>query len=176
MFDALAPVDHRLRALGLRLFGISCLSIMTVLIKLASDAAIELPEIMFWRQALAVPVVLAVVLAGPGLASLKTQRFGAHLKRSVMGLTSMAFNFGAIILLPLAEQTTLGFAVPIFATILSALILKEQVGKHRWGAVLAGFAGVLIVVQPGGSHIPPLGALVGLTSAIMISLPISRCR
>ena len=81
MFDTLAPVDHRLRALGLRLFGISCLSIMTVLIKLASDAAIELPEIMFWRQALAVPVVLAVVLAGPGLASLKTQRFGAHLKR-----------------------------------------------------------------------------------------------
>lgn len=50
------------------------------------------------------------------------------------------------------------------------LILKEQVGKHRWGAVLAGFAGVLIVVQPGGSHIPPLGALVSLTSAIMISL------
>ena len=169
MSTAAAPTENRLRPLGLRLFGISCLSVMTVLIKLASDAQIKLPEIMFWRQALAVPVVLVAVLAGPGMASLKTQRFGAHVKRSVMGLSSMAFNFGAIILLPLAEQTTLGFAVPIFATILSALILKEQVGMHRWGAVLAGFIGVLIVVQPGGGHIPPLGALVGLTSAVMIS-------
>ena len=169
MTDAPAPHDTRLNALGLRLFGISCLSIMTVLIKLASDAGVKLPEIMFWRQGLAVPVVLAAVIAGPGLTSLRTQRFGAHVKRSAMGLTSMAFNFGAIILLPLAEQTTLGFAVPIFATILSALILKETVGRHRWGAVFAGFVGVLVVVQPGGSHIPPLGALVGLSSAIMIS-------
>lgn len=142
---------------------------MTVMIKLASDSGVKLPEIMFWRQGLAVPVVVAAVLYGPGLESLRTRRFGAHLARSAMGLTSMAFNFGAIILLPLAEQTTLGFAVPIFATILSVLILKEQVGRHRWAAVAAGFLGVLIVVQPGGNHIPPLGAAVGLTSALMIS-------
>lgn len=161
--------ENRLRALGLRLFGISCLAIMTVLIKLASEAGVKLPEIMFWRQGLAVPVVLAWVLAGPGLASLQTRRFGAHVTRSVLGLTSMALNFGAIILLPLAEQTTLGFAVPIFATILAALILKEAVGRHRWMAVVAGFVGVLVVVQPGGSHIPPMGALVGLSSAVMIS-------
>jgi drug/metabolite transporter (DMT)-like permease len=164
-----AHPENRLRALGLRLFGISCLSVMTVLIKLASEARVQLPEIMFWRQALAVPVVLAWVLAGPGLVSLRTQRFGAHLTRSTLGLTSMALNFGAIILLPLAEQTTLGFAVPIFATILSALILKEAVGRHRWGAVIVGFVGVLVVVQPGGSHIPLQGALVGLASAVMIS-------
>lgn len=163
------PLENRLRALGLRLFGVSCLAIMTVMIKLASDSGVKLPEIMFWRQGLAVPVVVAAVLYGPGLESLRTRRFGAHLARSAMGLTSMAFNFGAIILLPLAEQTTLGFAVPIFATILSVLILKEQVGRHRWAAVAAGFLGVLIVVQPGGNHIPPLGAAVGLTSALMIS-------
>lgn len=162
--------DHRMRALGLRLFGISCLSIMTVLIKLASDSGVALPEIMFWRQTVAVPVVLAWVLAGSGLQSLQTKRFGAHVARSTLGLTSMALNFGAIILLPLAEQTTLGFAVPIFATILSAIILKESVGKHRWAAVIIGFLGVLIVVQPGGSHIPAIGAAVGLTSAIMISI------
>ena len=164
-----ARPENRLRALGLRLFGISCLSVMTVLIKLASEAGVKLPEIMFWRQGLAVPVVLVWVLFGPGLVSLRTQRFGAHLSRSALGLTSMALNFGAIILLPLAEQTTLGFAVPVFATILSALILKETVGKHRWSAVFAGFVGVLVVVQPGGGHLPPLGAAVGLTSAVMIS-------
>lgn len=170
MIDAPAHNENRLRALGLRLFGISCLSIMTVLIKLASDAGVQLPEIMFWRQALAVPVVVAALIAGAGLSSVRTSRFGAHVKRSAMGLSSMALHFGAIILLPLAEQTTLGFAVPIFATILAALILKESVGRHRWAAVFAGFVGVLVVVQPGGSQIPPFGALVGLSSAVMISL------
>lgn len=176
MTTDIAPGRARLLPLGMRLFGISCLSAMTVLIKLASESQVRLPEIMFWRQALAVPVVLLAVLAGPGLASLRTQRFGAHIKRTAMGLTAMALNFGAIILLPLAEQTTLGFAVPIFATILSALVLKERVGLHRGMAVLAGFMGVLIVVQPGGSHIPPLGALVGLSSAIMISFTALQIR
>lgn len=162
--------ENRLQALGLRLFGISCLAVMGVLIKLASDAGVKLPEIMFWRQSLAVPVVVVAIMAGPGLSSVVTSRFGAHVKRSAMGLISMSFNFGAVILLPLAEQTTLGFAVPIFATILSALILKEQIGRHRWCAVLAGFVGVLVVVRPGGTAIPAMGALVGLSSAIMISL------
>ena len=134
--------ENRTRALGLRLFGISCLAVMTVLVKLASDAGVHLAEIMFWRQSLAVPVVLAWVVAGPGLASLATKRFGAHVTRSTLGLTSMSFYMGSITLLPLAEATTLGFTTPIFATILAAIILQEKVGKHRIGAVIAGFIGL----------------------------------
>ena len=38
---------------------------------------------------------------------------------------------------------------PIFVTILSALLLKEKVGIHRWGAVFVGFIGALIIIQPG---------------------------
>ncbi len=165
-----APSDNRLRALALRLFGISCLSVMTVLVKLASDAGVHLGEIMFWRQALAVPVVLVWVIVGPGLASLKTQRFGAHVTRSALGLTSMGFYMGSITLLALPEATTLGFTTPIFATILAAIVLREKVGKHRIAAVIAGFIGVLIIVQPGGTHIPPSGAIVGLIAAVSVAI------
>lgn len=166
-----APIraENRPAALLLRLFGISCLAGMAVLVKLASEAGVHLGEIMFWRQTLAVPVVLAWVLAGPGFASLATKRFGAHVRRSALGLTSMAFYMGSITLLPLAEATTLGFTTPIFATILAALILKEKVGLHRAAAVVAGFAGVLVIVQPGASPIPPAGAAVGIIAAIMIA-------
>jgi drug/metabolite transporter (DMT)-like permease len=143
---------------------------MTVLVKLASDAGVHLAEIMFWRQSLAVPVVLAWVLAGPGLASLATQRFGAHVTRSALGLTSMTFYMGSITLLPLAEATTLGFTTPIFATILAAIVLREKVGKHRIGAVIAGFIGVLVIVQPGGTHIPATGAMVGLIAAVSVAI------
>lgn len=157
-------------ALGLRLFGVSCLALMTVLVKLASDAGVHLAEIMFWRQSLALPVVLMWVVAGPGLASLATKRFGAHVTRSTLGLISMAFYMGSITLLPLAEATTLGFTTPIFATILAAIILREKVRKHRITAVIAGFIGVLVIVQPGGTHIPATGAAVGLIAAVMVAI------
>lgn len=168
--QALEQQERRLHALGLRLAAVACLATMSALIKLASTRGVHLIETMFFRQLFAVPVVVLWVMAGPGLASLRTRRIGAHISRTVAGLIGMTATFGAIILLPLAEATTLGFTVPIFATILSVLILKERAGLHRWGAVLIGFVGVLIVVQPGDAHFPLLGALTGLLSAFMIAV------
>lgn len=160
--------ERKMAALGLRLLAATCLSLMTVFIKLSADQGIATPELMFWRQAFAIPVVLMFIAATTGRAAFKTKRPGLHISRSLMGLFAMAFTFSSYIMLPLAEATTLGFTVPIFATILAALILKEPTGKHRWGAVIAGFIGVLIVVQPGDGHIPIIGVAIGLASALMI--------
>jgi drug/metabolite transporter (DMT)-like permease len=84
-----------------------------------------------------------------------------------VGLLSMSLMFSALIMLPLAEATTLQFTVPIFATILGAVVLREATGWHRWGAVIVGFIGVVIVAQPGSGHIPVLGAATGLTAALL---------
>src|SRR3546814_8823029 len=65
---------------------------------------------------------------------------------------------------------TLQFTVPIFATILSALVLRESTGRHRWAAVVLGLAGVLIVVQPGSGAFPLSGALVGLLAALLVAV------
>lgn len=160
--------DRRMAALGLRLLAATCLSLMTIFIKLSAESGVATPELMFWRQAFALPVVLAFIMATAGRAAFKTQHPGLHLSRSLMGLFAMIFTFSSYIMLPLAEATTISFTVPIFATILAALILKEPTGKHRWGAVIAGFIGVLIVIQPGDGHIPMLGVAIGLASALMI--------
>jgi len=162
--------DRIMLGLGLRLLAILMLSTMGALIKLVETHGAHLVEIMLFRQFFAIPFILAWVMMGPGLASLKTRHFGLHVSRSAVGLTGMVFNFGSVLLLPLAEATTFGFTVPIFATILGALVLKEPTGWHRWGAVLAGFIGVLIVTQPGSSHIPLGGALVGLTAALFVAI------
>lgn len=159
-----------LYALGLRLLAIAALATMSALIKLASMHGVQLAETLFFRQFFAVPVVLAIVLAGPGIGSLRTARIGRHVTRTLFGLIGMVANFGAVILLPLAEATTLQFTVPIFATILSTLLLKEVAGLHRWSAVLIGFIGVLLVVQPGNGHFPLFGAAVGLSAAFMVAL------
>jgi drug/metabolite transporter (DMT)-like permease len=78
----------------------------------------------------------------------------------------MGLTFQALILLPLADATAINFTAPIFATILSFLVLREFVGVHRWAAVLIGFAGVLVVARPGGSALPFLGVAIAVVGAI----------
>jgi drug/metabolite transporter (DMT)-like permease len=165
-----SQTDRVLTGLALRLFAIACLSTMSALIKLAETRGAGLIETMFYRQFWAVPLVTIWVASRSGLGSIRTERFGAHISRTVVGVTGMFFTFGSVLLLPLAEATALQFTVPIFATILGALLLKEPTGWHRWGAVIIGFAGVLIVAQPGGGHIPFHGAVVGLLAALFVAI------
>jgi drug/metabolite transporter (DMT)-like permease len=78
----------------------------------------------------------------------------------------MGLTFQALILLPLADATAINFTAPIFATILSFLLLREEVRAHRWAAVVIGFIGVLIVARPGGSSLPLLGVGIAVLAAI----------
>ncbi|WP_294926885.1 DMT family transporter [uncultured Paracoccus sp.] len=73
--------------------------------------------------------------------------------------------------LTMAEAFVLIFLQPAFVTIISTLFLNEQVGTRRWGAVLIGFLGVLIVLRPGFRElsIGHLGALVaGLCGGLSV--------
>ena len=139
---------------------------MNLLLKLAEQSGAGFEELLFFRQFGAMLLLTALIAGGPGLGSVRTSRFPAHLLRAVVGLTAMALTFAAILMLPLAEATTIGFSMPIFATVLGALLLKEPTGWRRWAAVAAGFVGVLIVAQPSGGHVPPLGAALGIGAAL----------
>jgi drug/metabolite transporter (DMT)-like permease len=164
------PAERRLFALGLRAVAIFVFSAMVVCVKLAGESGVHLAEIMFWRHAFALPVVLFWVIVNGGLPSLKTNRILIHGRRAVFGTIGMVLNLGAVILLPLAEATTIGFAVPLFATVLAALILKETVGWQRWSAVLVGFVGILLVVRPGANALPLFGSLVALGAAMTLAV------
>lgn len=152
-------------AIGLRLTSVALFATMNLVIKLAEAEGATLGELLFWRQFGAALLVGSIIGTGPGFASLKTQRFGAHVLRCVIGLTAMSLTFWTLLLLPLAEATTIGFSMPIFATVLGAIILHEATGWKRWTAVIAGFIGVMIVTQPGGGHVPLLGIVTGLAAA-----------
>ena len=154
----------------LRIAAAGCFSIMAAVLKLASRDGVAAPEMLFYRAFFGLPVVLAWVLTQPGgLASLKTRRPLAHVGRSVLGIVSILCVFQTLTLLPLADATTLSFTAPIFATLLSFLILKEAVGPRRWAAVAVGFIGVVIVMRPGaGDHAVPVeGIAVGLVAALL---------
>jgi drug/metabolite transporter (DMT)-like permease len=159
------PSDRILPAIGMRLLSVVIFALMNSAIKLAERHGASVSEILFFRQFGACLLVSGVILAGPGLPSIATKRLPAHVVRAVVGLSAMAFTFNGIVALPLAEATTIGFTVPVFATILGALVLREPTGWHRWAAVATGFAGVLIVAQPGGDHFPLWGAGCALAGA-----------
>lgn len=162
--------DALLPAIGLRLLSVLLFAGMNASIKLAQQGGAALGEILFFRQFGAALLVTTVIAAGPGLTSIRTRRLGAHVTRATVGVISMAFTFAALIALPLAEATTIAFTAPIFATVMGALVLGEPTGWKRWAAVTAGFAGVLIVVQPGGHAIPLVGGLYGLIAAFLTAI------
>lgn len=159
--------DTPVRGILLRIGSVVMFGIMFAAMKLAGDDGVVAIEMVFYRAVFGMPIVLAWLALGPGLADIQANRPWAHVVRSAIGLTGITLNFFALILLPLADATTIGFTAPIFATILSALILKEHVGRHRWMAVAIGFIGVIVITRPGGSSgLPALGIMVALLGAL----------
>ena len=131
-------------------------------------ASYPLGEVAFGRTLFAFLTVVAIVLPRTGLAVLRTNRYREHLQRGLSQFGSMLCWFLAVGVLSLGSATAIGFAAPLFTTLLSIVILKEQVGIHRWSALLIGFVGVLIITHPGAGTLT-LGALFALGNAVLIS-------
>ena len=170
-----APQNY-LGGIALRLLAMASLSLMFVLVKLIAESGVHILESLFWRQAVVIPLVFAWALSHGGIASFATRRIGIHARRAMMGLTGMALNFGGMIFLPMAEATTINLSVPIFAVIFAALLLGEPTGWQRWSAVIIGFVGVLVVLNPAASFTSGfsgdhgIGTLIALGGALMTAL------
>jgi drug/metabolite transporter (DMT)-like permease len=160
------PRQNAALGIGLRIAAASCFALMAAMIKLGFDAGVSTPELVFYRFAFGLPPLILWIVWGRNFDAWRTERPLAHLTRATIGLTTMVLAFSALAYLPLAEATTISFAAPLFAVMLSALVLKEKVGRHRWSAVLIGFAGVLIVTRPEGAALHPLGLTLAILAAL----------
>lgn len=157
-------------ALGLRLAAMVMLSLMLVLVKLTGERGMPLPETMFWRQTLPAVMLLVWLGARGELRRLRTARPWVHFRRAMIGTAGMFLTLGVVQILPLAEATVLGFTAPVFAVILSALVLKEKVGPWRWLAVAIGLLGIMVIAGPSEGKLPALGVAVGVGAAFMVAL------
>lgn len=162
--------DRPMYALALRLVATVLFSVMLLLVKLTGERGIALPETLFWRQLLPALAIFGWLLGRGHLHRLKTKRPWIHARRALIGGAGMFLTLGVVRLLPLAEATVLGFTTPIFAVMLSALLLKERVGIWRWSAVIAGLIGVLVIAGPDSGSLPIDGVAVGIGAAFMVAL------
>ncbi len=108
-------------------------------------------QIVFLRNLIAVPLIAVFVIGLAGTQALRTRHLRLHALRGLLMVAGAWLYFTGLMFLPLAEATALVFSAPIFITALSVPLLGEAVGWKRWGAVLLGFAGVLVIVRPGGA-------------------------
>tara|TARA_B100000745_G_scaffold297773_1_gene245202 strand:- start:368 stop:1219 length:852 start_codon:yes stop_codon:yes gene_type:complete len=88
-----------------------------------------------------------------------------QLARSIFLFLSTIFFFYAISVISLAKSLALAFIYPFIVTLLSSFVLKEKVDFQRWCAVIIGFIGALIIIQPGFIKIN-LATLAGLGTGI----------
>lgn len=105
-------------------------------------------QIAFFRNFFGLIVFLPVLLRH-GLDPFKTKRLPLQIFRSILNIVAMLTFFYALSISPLARVTALGFSAPIFAAVLSFVILGERFRLHRWSAILLGFVGALIILRPG---------------------------
>ena len=140
-------------------------ALMAALIKLAGSR-LPVTQILFVRQ-IGMVIMLLPVLVTHFPDVVRTQRIDLQLTRVLFALIAMLCGFTAIIHMPLAEATALGFAKSFFVTIFAVIVLKETVGVYRWSAVAIGFIGVLVMLRPGTESFSVYGlmAVIGAASA-----------
>lgn len=164
------PKQRPLLALCVRLIAAACLATLYMLIKLASERGVALPQMLVMRQGVTVPLLLGWLAMRGRLGVMRSDRLGAHAGRAMTGTAGMVLTFASPIMLPLAVSATLGFTTPLFAVMLSFLILREHVGKWRWGATLVGLAGIVVVANPFEAVVSLPGLMVGIAAAFMVAL------
>jgi drug/metabolite transporter (DMT)-like permease len=131
-------------------------------------ALYPLGEVAFGRTLFAFLTVAVIVLPRAGWGVLRTRRYREHMQRGLSQFGSMLCWFLAVSVLSLGSATAIGFAAPLFTTLLSIVILKEKVGVHRWSALILGFIGVLIITHPDAGSLS-YGSLFALGNAVLIS-------
>jgi drug/metabolite transporter (DMT)-like permease len=123
-------------------------------------------EVLFVRTLASLAVCALLILPVEGIAVFRTRRPRDHVMRGLVQAISQTFIVIAFSLMPLAGAIAINFSAPLFATLVSALVLKETVGAARWSALIVGFLGVLIVAAPGADSFQ-IGALFALANAVM---------
>ena len=151
-----------------------CFGIATALIKLVGQR-LHVTQIIGLRQFV---IILALT---PALFALRHQSWRLNrpklqVLRSSLALIGILAGFTSVIYLPLAMATTIGFTRSFFVVLFAILILGETIGMRRSLAMITGFAGVLIVSNPGENFSISEEVLLGILAAAAVAMNVILIR
>lgn len=162
--------DARNRRIGIVLVSLATLC-FAVLDTAAKWLVLTLPVVqVVWLRFLTHVVLMGALLAPRSGAELvRVRSLRLQVLRGAMLVSMTGLNFWALQYLQLAETGALQFSVPILIALLSAWWLGERLDARRWLAVIAGFAGVLLVIRPGTQAFHPAILLSALNALVYAS-------
>lgn len=127
---------------------------------------LDVYQLMFYRSALGLPLILVFAAFGKGgLRQFRTRRIGLHIARNLSHLVGQFGWFFALAVIPLAQLFALEFTTPLWVTALAPLLLGESLTRMRLAAMALGFMGVLVVLRPGLADVS-LGSIIMLIGAV----------
>ncbi len=133
-------------------------------------------QLMFYRSVVALIVMAVVIsLSQRGWRQVTTGRLKLHAARNAVHFVGQFSWFHALTLIPLAQLFAIEFTAPIWVALLAPLLLAERMTWLRLVAICVGFAGVLIIVQPGVAPFN-LGHVLALSAAVNFALSMIATR
>jgi drug/metabolite transporter (DMT)-like permease len=165
-----------------RLTGIALVSLCYLLFTLLDGtakwlvASVPVIVVVWLRFLMHAIFASAVLLPVRGASLVRTSHWRWHLLRALMFVLMTGINFWALQYLQLAITSSIMFIVPIVTALMAAPMLGEKIDRGRWAAIVAGFAGVLVIVRPGSADFHPamLLALVNASLYAMFNLMTRR--
>ena len=143
--------------------------------ELAHDISVF--EIMMLRSLVATVILTPIVLLNGGFSG-RLSQLRLHLGRNVIHYGGQYLWFSALLLIPLAEVIAIEFTMPLWIAILATAFLAERMYGFKIAALLIGFAGVLLIVKPGGEagwgHPVALGAALLFAASVTLTKYITR--
>ena len=156
--------SNRIKAIFWLMAGVFTFSLQDIVIKTVSGSY-PVHQVIVVRCFAALPFILFLVHRAGGLKTLMSPRRGALILRGVMLLCSYTSYFLAFPVMKLADIIALYATVPLFVTALAGPVLGEKISVVRWGAILIGFVGALVMVKP-GSGVFEFASLLPIVAAI----------
>ena len=163
-----APASRHLAGIGLMALGIFIFALNDALGKWLI-ATYSVGQLLLIRSAAALVLLVPLIWREPLAAFTTAPRPFIQVSRAVLATVEVACFYWALAYMPLADVMTFYLAGPIYVTAMSPFLLGEHVGWRRWAAVLAGFIGVMIALNPSGQSLSP-AAFVAIAGSFSFSL------
>ena len=175
----IAPsTPDNVRACYWAILATAMFSIAAVLAKIAVDEFHVLQILFFHQIVVLISCMPSIVRSFP--ESLRTKYPLLHLARLLGAFVALSCSIWAVAVLPLTTAVTLSFARAFFIALLAVFFLKEALGMHRFGALLIGFFGVTLVMQPdaegysNANMLVPIFGVLGAAVAVICVRKLSQ--
>lgn len=171
---------NNLRGILCMLAAVATFSVLDVCMKRLAETYPAM-QVTFIRGAASLPFILIVAGWFGRWQDLVPNRWGLHLLRGLLQVTTLYFFVYAVKRLSLANAYTIFMSAPLMITALSVPFFGERVGWHRWVAIVVGMIGVIVVVRPGAQSveldsIAIMGSLAAIGAAISYALGVLLIR